>query len=387
MRKFKFSFKGGGALLLRLRKLKVLGPHKPSLKTRILVVVAITWLPLFVLTAWRGLAFGRSVQIPFLLDWIQYARFFIALPIALWAERYVSPKFESVLSRFVVARIISDQELPRFDKAVSQANALKDSAIAELLIFALAYLYLSLGLQRDLLPSLTSWSQPLSGGGSLLMIWYNWVSMPIFIFVWLRWVWRQGAWAYLLFKISRMRLRLVATHPDHAGGLAFVSVGQRRFAVLVFAISSLISASIAQEIIFGGAHLRAFEPELTAFFFVCVLVVMGPLLVFTPQMIQAKLRDWGTYGILAAAYTQQFDEKWIEKKGSSREDFLGNQDFQALADLKNSYEGISQMRVLLPDRQTVVVLLLAYALPIVPLLATVIPLRQILSELLKLLMK
>jgi hypothetical protein len=220
-----------------------------------------------------------------------------------------------------------------------------------------------------------------------MLLWYLWVSLPVFTFVWLRWVWRTLIWAYLLFRISRLKLRLTATHPDHAGGLAFVSVGQRRFAVLVLATSALVSASIAEEILFSGASLRSYEPELTAFFLVCILVVMGPLLVFTPLMIQAKLRDWGKYGVLAAEYTQAFDNKWIQGKNPAHDALLGSSDIQSLADLKNSYEGISQMRVLLPDRQTIVVLLIAYILPLVPLLATVIPLRQILSEMLKLLMK
>jgi hypothetical protein len=179
----------------------------------------------------------------------------------------------------------------------------------------------------------------------------------------------------------------LGTHPDHAGGLAFLSVGQRRFAVLVFAISAIASTSIAEEILFEGVKLSSFESELTTFFCVCVVIVMGPLIVFSPQLIQAKVRDWGTYGILAATYTQKFDDKWIKKKGPPQEEILGNQDFQALADLKNGYEGIGQMRVFLPDRQTIIVLLIAYALPILPLLTTVIPLRQILSQLFKLLMK
>jgi hypothetical protein len=211
--------------------------------------------------------------------------------------------------------------------------------------------------------------------------------MPIFIFAWLRWVWRLIIWAFLLFRISRLKLRLTATHPDHAGGLAFVSVGQRRFAVLVLAVSTLLSTSIAEEIFFKGATLRTFEPEIVAFFVACVAAITGPLIVFSPLMIQAKLRDWGKYGVLAANYTQAFDDKWVQRENFSREELLGSSDIQSLADLKNSYEGISQMRVLLPDRQTILVLLIAYVLPLAPLLATVIPLRQIVTELLKLLTK
>jgi hypothetical protein len=387
LEKIQFSFADGGAFLARLRKHGVLSHKRSYLSHRILLAFLITWFPLLILSALRGVALGTKVRIPFLFDLIQHARFLVALPIALWAETYISPKFESVLNRFIDANLVSDGEISRFGKAISRANSLKGSVVAEILIFVLAYLYISLGLHRAVPPELTIWNQSEKFSGSLMLLWYLWVSLPVFTFVWLRWVWRTLIWAYLLFRISRLKLRLTATHPDHAGGLAFVSVGQRRFAVLVLATSALVSASIAEEILFSGASLRSYEPELTAFFLVCILVVMGPLLVFTPLMIQAKLRDWGKYGVLAAEYTQAFDNKWIQGKNPAHDALLGSSDIQSLADLKNSYEGISQMRVLLPDRQTIVVLLIAYILPLVPLLATVIPLRQILSEMLKLLMK
>jgi hypothetical protein len=349
--------------------------------------ISITWFPLLLLSALQGTALGGKVKIPFVFDLIQHARFLIALPIAIWAETYTRPKFEGVLNRFIDANLISHKELPVFEKAISRAHSLKDSVVAELLLLVLAYLYMSLGLHRTLSPDITSWNQPEVNTKSILVIWYLWASMPIFIFAWLRWVWRLIIWAFLLFRISRLKLRLTATHPDHAGGLAFVSVGQRRFAVLVLAVSTLLSTSIAEEIFFKGATLRTFEPEIVAFFVACVAAITGPLIVFSPLMIQAKLRDWGKYGVLAANYTQAFDDKWVQRENFSREELLGSSDIQSLADLKNSYEGISQMRVLLPDRQTILVLLIAYVLPLAPLLATVIPLRQIVTELLKLLTK
>jgi len=390
VKKIEFSVSDGGALLNALRRIGILGRNQPSLSRRILWMILLTWFPLLILTAFRGEAFPGKVQIPFVYDLIQHARFLIALPIALWAESYVSPKLKSVLQRFFDAKLVPEDDIPRFEKAISFARSLKDAVVIELLLLALSYLYMSLGLQRTLMPGLSSWYQSALGilePKSPAEHWYRWVSLPIFIFIWLRWIWRQLVWSYLLFSLSRLKLRLKATHPDHAGGLAFISVGQRRFSVLVFAISTIASASIAEEIIFGGARLQSFESELTAFFIVCILIVMGPLIVFSPLMIRSKLRDWSKYGVLAAQYTYGFDEKWIQGNCPAGETLLGSPDIQSLADMKNSYEGISQMRTILPDRNSIIILLIAYVLPLIPLLTTIIPLREILSHLFKLLAK
>ena len=123
--------------------------------------------------------------------------------------------------------------------------------------------------------------------------WFLWVSMPLFLFAWFLWAWRLGVWAYLLFRISRLELRVVATHPDRVGGLNFVNVGMRRFSVLVFAISSILCASIGEEILFNGASLHSYELELALFFLICLAVILGPLMIFTPILIRSKLKYWG----------------------------------------------------------------------------------------------
>jgi hypothetical protein len=142
--------------------------------------------------------------------------------------------------------------------------------------------------------------------------------MPLLLFGGFLWAWRLGLWAYLLFRISRLDLRVVATHPDGVGGLNFVNVGMRRFSVLVFAMSSILCASIDGDILFNGTSLHSYELELVFFFLICLAVILGPLIVFTPILIRSKLKYWGSYGPLASSYVQGFDEKWILQTDYSR---------------------------------------------------------------------
>jgi hypothetical protein len=126
---------------------------------------------------------------------------------------------------------------------------------------------------------------------------------------------------------------------------------------------------------------------LVLFFVLCLTVILGPLLAFTPTLIRAKLENWGRYGSLASSYVQEFDQKWTSQSGHSRQDLLGTPDIQSLADLRNSYAGITEMRTLLLNRTTVGIFAIAYAVPALPLLGSVISLRRVLSEVYVLLLK
>ncbi len=62
---------------------------------------------------------------------------------------------------------------------------------------------------------------------SLAGWWHVLVSLPLLLVLVLGWLWRLSIWTRLLWLIARLNLRLVASHPDHAAGLAFWGVGAR----------------------------------------------------------------------------------------------------------------------------------------------------------------
>ncbi|MFZ2509275.1 MAG: hypothetical protein WAW79_12485, partial [Steroidobacteraceae bacterium] len=45
------------------------------------VLVAVTWLPLLILTLVAGSAYGSRVTVPFLADFLPYGRYLVALPL------------------------------------------------------------------------------------------------------------------------------------------------------------------------------------------------------------------------------------------------------------------------------------------------------------------
>jgi hypothetical protein len=60
------------------------------------------------------------------------------------------------------------------------------------------------------------------------------------------------------------------------------------------------------------------------------VILVAPLLLFTPRLLAAKHRGLREYGRLAAAYTRAFDVKWLRTESGPAEPLLGSADVQSL---------------------------------------------------------
>src|SRR5207249_1040218 len=89
--------------------------------------------------------------------------------------------------------------------------------------------------------------------------WFGLVSAPIFRLLLLRWLWRMALWAWLLWRISRLNLVLIPTHPDAAAGLGFLSEAQLGFGSIAFAGSAVIAAQVGNAIAYEGATLGSLK--------------------------------------------------------------------------------------------------------------------------------
>jgi len=180
-------------------------------------------------------------------------------------------------------------------------------------------------------------------------------------------------------------LQLFPTHPDQAGGIGFVGEAQRFFGILIFASSCATAGIIANEIVYNKISLQSFAPAILGYVLILLAVLVLPLLIFAGRLLGAKRRGLFQYGALGTAYTGSFHKKWILNQDSEREALLGSADIQSLADLGNSYALIERMKPLPVDPRTLIHLAVAALLPMAPLLLTVMPLKQVISLVVKLL--
>jgi hypothetical protein len=212
-------------------------------------------------------------------------------------------------------------------------------------------------------------------------VWYGYVSLPVFQFLLIRWYFRLFIWARFLWQVSRVELSLIPTHPDRLGGLGFLSNTAHAFALLVAAHGALVAGQLANRIFFLGARLPDFKMEIGVMVFFLLAIVFGPLLVFAPQLAQAKRIGLNEYGTLAERYVREFDAKWLHDAVTTDEALVGTADLQSLADLANSYDVVRTMRLAPVTKDAVLQLASAALLPIVPLALTMMPLEELLRQL------
>jgi hypothetical protein len=260
---------------------------------------------------------------------------------------------------------------------------LRNSAIVEIGLLILAY---SLGhwiWRNELALGTATWYAATEGANLSVTLpgyWYEFVSIPLAQFILLRWYFRIINWTWLLWRFSRLKLKLRPTHPDRAGGLGFLGRSTYAFVPILFAQGALLSGVIANRILYQGASLLSFKMTIATLVGFLVVVNLGPLLFFIPALAQAKRRGLSEYGALAATYSEDFDNKWV-KGGSKDEALLGTADIQSLADLGNSYAVVREMQVVPFNRNDVILLVVATVIPLLPLLLTVIPLDALLKHL------
>jgi len=378
-----FSLVLGGPLFQLLRRAHLSDDALLLVRQRIIFLSLLAWLPLLLLSALEGSLLGNGGTVPFLKDIEVHLRFLVAVPLLIAAEPVVHQRLHGIAQSFLERNLIPEAATQQFDAAIGAAFRLRNSVLAEALLVALVYGIGVLVVWRHYtaLQAATWYATP-SGGNSRLSlagIWYGYISLPLFQFLLIRWYFRLFIWMRFLWQVSRIKLSLIPTHPDRVGGLGFLANTVYAFALLLAAHGVMAAANLANRIFFLGAALPEFKTEIGAMAVFLLAVVFGPLLVFAPQLAQAKRQGLNEYGTLAERYVREFDGKWLRGGAPADEPFVGSADIQSLADLANSFEVVREMRFAPITRDAIVRLAAAVFIPIVPLALTMMPLEELLK--------
>lgn len=227
-----------------------------------------------------------------------------------------------------------------------------------------------------------TWSSVAVKGGaglSLAGLWYRFVAVPILQFFGLRWLWRLLIWTFFLADMARLKLRLVATHPDRAGGLGFLGTAHTSLGIFAFALSWILSGQAAFQIHFEAAPIESFKTLFAVYLVLMELICVGPLLIFVPLLARTRREGLRRYSILADTYNRAFEQKWVAGQAPPDEPLLGSADIQSLADLGNSFGMIREMKPVPFSRQLILQIAVLACLPGLPLVFLVMPVGDLLK--------
>jgi hypothetical protein len=307
-----------------------------------LALASVAWMPLLVLS----LMDGAAASIPFFRSVGVHTRLLIAIPCFFLAEVAIDNRLRLFIAHLLESDLVAPRDAPRFQRALDSVARLRDSVFAEAILVFLAIALFLRG-HGAAHPTMAFW-------------WYSAVALPVFNFLLLRWLWRFSIWSQFVFKLSRLDLKLLGTHPDRAGGLGDLGRAQSRFWWLGFAISTVLAGEFAENMLAGNADLATARSSIIVLAVLGPLVFLGPLLCFSRMLLSVRQRDRRRYNQLAFQYTRE-----------------GGDDVQTLADLGDVFERLTSMRLVPFSRNAVIKIALAMVLPMVPLLFILFPIDQI----------
>jgi hypothetical protein len=359
----------------------------PFLFANVLTVWLITWLPLLLLSLLTGRA--GSIAVPFSFDIFSHTRFLFVAPLLLLLPLFLEPKIGEALAVLIERGVVDEAAMPRYVSAIERTRALLGSIPVLSFMIGIVVFAALLDVRRDLPQDITIWQfagterspSDLTPAGW----WLYRVSIPVFQLLLLRSVWHYLVWAGLLFRISLLRLRLVPTHPDQAGGIRFLGLSQVFFTPWTFGLSSAFASGIGMKILYGGGTLDSFQNIILIFLALFLAALLLPLLMFCPMLIRAKKEGLKEYGLLAVDLLRAFNARWMTGEKASGEEILSATDPSATTDYLSTYMVLRGMRLVPFDLRIVAILLTSLLVPMLPLLLTVSSLTEEIIKIIKIL--
>ena len=365
-----------------LRRLGLLDAEAlPTFATGLLLA-AFSWVPLAVFAALeRGLQDAPSGP-GFLADFNAYARCLIGPFVLIVTERITEARLGRLLESFAQAGLLPESARSDFLALLRVAGRRSGSALAEFLLLAAAFGLSFASVNHALVVSGGFWAGTPAAGGveyTLAGWWLLIVSLPLFFFLALRWLWRFGVLTALFWSIRRLPLALVPTHPDRAGGLGFMTLYPKMFVPLVFALSCAVAAASLQEILYADATVRQLGVLAGVWLALMLVICVGPLFAFMPMLARLKETGLIEYGELAARHNREAEAALFAAETSA---LPGSPTISSLADIGSGFGTIRGIKPLPVELWAIAPLVVATLLPFLAVASVEVPVIDLLKKIL-----
>lgn len=368
----------GGPFYRILKAAKLIRGDQWDSQRLIIFAIVIGWVPVLLLT----LLFNPETLKSFLSNYRIISRMLIAVPILLLGQRLMESRFTNVAEQICNSHLLADGDLFRADKFMAALRRLRDSLLPELIILLLVvtHTYVSTPKQLEATPWLATATEAglrLTPGG-----WYTaLVSATIFQFLLGLNLWRWLLWSIFAFRLSRLPLNLVPSHPDQRGGLGFLALTPVAFAPTSFAATLVIGATWRYDILRNQAHLIDFKLPAIALVIVVVVMALLPLIFFVPRLTDLRRRGVLEYSTLGQIQMTEFHEKWITHLAGRESKVLTEIESGNVIDYSSTYDRVNKLIPFPADVASLVPLALSMLVPALPVILAEIPVTVVLKDL------
>ena len=313
-----------------------------------------------------------------------HVRLLVALPLFFVGETLLAPCLATFFVTVVRAEVVPASEMPAFRAAMGSMRRLADAWLPELLCLLGAVAMLLAGSHLPVHGATAALDpERVAIASTLTGQWYAVVCLTVVRFVLLRWLWWLLLWSVFLWRLSRLDLHLVPTHPDRQAGLGYLQAVHAQLMPTVGAISAIQAAGLAEEVARGTMAFEAMAPAVVLLVAVAAALVLGPLVILAPRLRSARLAGQELYMELGSRYVNAFEKKWLASGEDPGEPFLGTSDVGSLADLQTSFGAVEDMRWIPVSFRLTLLTLAAALLPMALLLLLKYPIDDLSRKLIE----
>ncbi|MFM0573069.1 hypothetical protein PQQ88_32950 [Paraburkholderia caledonica] len=348
---------------------------------RALFFSAICWLPIALWAIATGHAFPTRGEHTLASHFGIHVRSLVAIPLLILAEHTAHQSIRQFLHYLLESGLVSVQDAAQFRSEIDSIARLKDWALPWALIVGAAIAWAGAGILFP--PSEDAGWIGQSGQVPFGGWWFILVVRPIFTALLMAWLWRAYIIFALMLKIAKFPLSLVPTHPDRAGGLAFVERLAFVFSPVTFAISAVVAAAFAHEVIYHGAAPLNMK---TLMIGAAVLISIVFLLPFSPLIItlaRLKRRALLQYGSLVGNHGRIVHRRWIDGHGVGSPAILDAPELGPVADVQSIYEAVRRIKSFPFTKLGLLAVAAPAAAPMVLVTVIKLPLSAVVGKILK----
>lgn len=309
-----------------------------------------------------------------------HVRLLVVIPLFFICESWVDPRMTAFVGRLTQSGIVPPGGLSALDREVARISRWRDAWWPEAVCLLAAVWLVVTGSRLQSIGESGVYDPSRTALAALV---YFQVGVTVFRFLLFRWVWKLALWTWFLWRVSRIDLHLLPSHPDRDGGLGSLQGIHERFTPLIAAISVLEAASLAEAISMGKLSVSGVYPWLALVLLLDGALFLGPLLVFTDKLWAGRTKAMGIYMSLAARYVTEFEARWTTGGSPAGEPLLGTPDLQSLADLANAVSVVRTMRWVTVGPRLLTLMTLAALAPFTPLLLFQYSLAELAQKLIK----
>lgn len=374
-----------GDLPFRLqRRLGLIPPDGLGLVRRALFWSMLGWLPVALWAWYVGRVLPGAAAEPLLAHFNIHARLLVAVPLMILAEGPANALTARLLPELVRSGLVPPATLLSYRGVLASTARLRDATLPWIVIVGVVVAFTTAAETAHRAHEVVWASEgAVAFGLGFGGLWYLYVGRTIFLALVLAWLWRIALLTVLFWRIARLELAIVPTHPDRTGGLGFLERLPTAFAPVVLAMGIAIASRWAHDAVYHDLTLRALHIEMIAFVIVCVLLFVLPLLALIGPLKRAKKQALLDYGALVGRQGRLVQQRWIEGQPLADEAVLNAPELGPVADTGALFDAVRSMRTVPIGRSAILPLAAAAAAPLLAVLAIQMPVKELLLKLLQ----